>query len=143
MGLLLAALPPASAAGRKPEFTTFETTVLHMERRNLTITPEEAEKIRKALEDYLSLTSDVDLEKTIPREFISALPRHAEAPRVDATGQVRFGSWRLESEGDQLEATCRLPKADQTAHDLLRYTAHLQENPWRVSSVTFEQVSLQ
>jgi len=134
----------ASAAGRKPEFTTYQTTVLHMEKRDVTITPEEAEKIRRALEDYLTQTSDADLEKTIPREFISALPRRVEAPRVDATGQVRFGPWRLESEGDQIQVTCRLPKSDQTtAHYLLRYTAPLQENPWKVSSVTFEQISSQ
>lgn len=134
----------AVAAGRKPEFTTYQTTVLHMEKRDVTITPEEAEKIRKALEDYLTRTSDADLEKTIPSEFLSALPRKVEAPRVDATGQIRFGPWRLESEGNQIEATCRLPKADQNqAHYVLRYTAQLQENPWKVSSVTFEQISAQ
>src|SRR5579872_5855214 len=87
LGLIVGVLSLAAAAGRKPEFTTFETTVLHMEHRDLTITPEEAEKIRQALADYLASASDADLEKTIPSEFISALPRRVEAPRVDATGQ--------------------------------------------------------
>jgi hypothetical protein len=123
----------------EPKFSSRMQTTLPLDGGQLIITLEDAQEIKRALEAYLTF-SRREIEQTLPRNLIDALPKATGDAWIDEDGSVHIGAWLLESRGGKLALTYR--PSPPTSSIGYRYEAHLEqvEGQWKVSSITFAKL---
>jgi hypothetical protein len=110
------------------DFGGQDKAIVQLDDREVTITLEEAQEIRRALKDYLDSTKE---------EFQPPLPKIIGEAWIDGEGYIRMGGWLLESGGDNLVLTYRLPS--QPIAFGYKYVATLEKdtgNKWKVRSIS-------